>query len=563
MNAALPNKDTNIATTATARRDGIGLTLFYILTYLIPLGWRPLLSPDEVRYAQIGEMMRRGGDLIVPHFLGLRYFEKPIAAYWMNAASQTLFGSNNFSARLGCALAAGLSALMIYALARLIWHNARRAAVCTLVYLSMLMIFSTGTYISIDAPFTLWMTLIMLSFWWGQQSQHRGQRALGYVGVGVAAGIGVMTKGFIALAIPVITLFPWLLIQRRWREMVTYGALAVLAAIVVVLPWGIAVQLRDPEFWSFFFWHEHIQRFFSQKNAQHASPFYFFIPVIVLGTFPWWGVAWRMRSAMRNDPLPTAHGTRLYLLLWALMPLLFFSCARGKLAPYVLPCFPALGLLLGQTLHQVITQGKERALKLNGLLIGGCGVIGIVALLIGGHHLFNDPADSLAYGVALLGLGIIASLGIIAWRKPKWAIMVALVPTVIAWCVPFSLPMDRIYYKMPVVFVKEHEAILRESPILISNSISGAAAMSWVLNRDDIVMYDKQGELEFGLKDHPERVVEYDELPLWLVEARRHGRVTLLLDSDFLKKRTPWVFHPDIQVARGKYMLLSFPTTAP
>lgn len=563
MTAASIHRNANATTASTARRDGIGLILLYILTYLVPLGWRPLLSPDEVRYAQIGDLMRRTGDLVVPHFLGLRYFEKPIAAYWMNAAAQALLGDNNFSARLACALSAGLSGLMVYALARLIWHDARRAALCTLVYLSMLMVFSTGTYISIDAPFTLWMTLLMLSFWWGQQSDKPYQRLLGYVGVGVASGIGVMTKGFIALAIPVITLLPWLLYQRQWREAFTHGALSVVIAVLVVLPWGIAVQLRDPEFWSFFFWHEHIQRFFSHTDAQHASPIYFFIPVVLFGIFPWWGIALRARRAARQDTLPQPHGARLYLLLWALMPLIFFSCARGKLAPYVLPCFPALALLLGHALHVLLSQGQCKTLKWNGLLVAVFGLIGLLALWATRAQLFSEPSDATPFLVALLCMALIMALGIIAWYRPRWAIVVALVPAVVTWCLPFSMPADRVYYKMPVVFVEENEAILRDSTTLVSNTISGAAAISWVLKRDNIVMFDKEGELEFGLKDYPERLLDYHELPLWLVAARQHGRVTLLLDNEGLHGRTPWVFHPDKVAERGRFLLLSFPATSP
>ena len=534
---------------------GWGLFLFYCLTYIVPLGWRPLLAPDETRYAQIGGMMARTGELIVPHFLGLRYFEKPILGYWAYTACQWLLGSSNFSARLSCAIAAGLSALMVYKMALLLWREVCCAACCTLTYLSMMMVFCTGTYISIDAPLSVWVSLTMLSAVWAYSSDTHASRCWGYVVIGIASGAGVMTKGFIALAMPVLVMVPWLVMTHRMRHLFTYGTLAIAAAVLTVLPWGIAVQQRDPQFWSFFFWHEHIQRFFSQTDAQHAAPFFFFVPIMLIGVFPWWGSMLSLRQSLGTMTI----AARRYLLLWSLMPLLFFSCASGKLAPYILPCFPALGLMVGYTLYTLYANPRANGLRWNGALAAVGGFAGVMVLLLWGRQYFDLRTDTLAYELSLSLLTSFVVLGAIVMWKPKAAAILALVPTLMAWGVPFCFPQGRINSKAPVAFIQQNAALLDSSAVLVSNDISDAAAMSWVTRRDNIVMYDVLGELEFGLQDHPERYVSAFDLPAWLWHARACGRVTMMLDNDQRNIALPKMLGPDRINTQGTYSLLSFP----
>ena len=63
------------------------LAFAYVLIYVVPLGYRPLVSPDETRYAEIPREMIERSDWVVPRLNGLRYFEKPPMGYWANAVS--------------------------------------------------------------------------------------------------------------------------------------------------------------------------------------------------------------------------------------------------------------------------------------------------------------------------------------------------------------------------------------------------------------------------------------------------------------------------------------------
>ncbi len=90
------------------------LTALFLAIYILPLGVRPLIIPDEARYAEIPREMVATGNWVVPHFNGLRYFEKPVFGYWTHAISIRLFGENNFAVRLPAPMSVGLSALLLF-----------------------------------------------------------------------------------------------------------------------------------------------------------------------------------------------------------------------------------------------------------------------------------------------------------------------------------------------------------------------------------------------------------------------------------------------------------------
>ena len=136
----------------------------FLLLYILPLGIRPIIIPDESRYAEIPREMIASGDWIVPTLNGLKYFEKPVLGYWLNAVSIKLFGENAFAVRFPSAAATGISAFMIFLLVRRFTGENFSATLAALIFLTSFEVYGVGTFNVLDSILAMFITVSMTSF---------------------------------------------------------------------------------------------------------------------------------------------------------------------------------------------------------------------------------------------------------------------------------------------------------------------------------------------------------------------------------------------------------------
>ena len=190
------------------------LLSFYFIAYILPLGAQDLVVPDETRYAEIPREMIIGGDWVVPHLDGVRYFEKPVLGYWVHAVSILLFGENNFSVRLPSAMAVGLSALLIYIMVRRVLCSENGdesclAVMAPLIFLSCFGVFGVGNIAVLDSLFSFFLTGSITAFYFASEESHGSAKEKGFLLLaGLACGLAFLTKGFLAFVVPVICLVP-------------------------------------------------------------------------------------------------------------------------------------------------------------------------------------------------------------------------------------------------------------------------------------------------------------------------------------------------------------------
>ncbi|MDA5544976.1 MULTISPECIES: lipid IV(A) 4-amino-4-deoxy-L-arabinosyltransferase [Yersinia] len=510
------------------------LALFFALVYLLPINSRLLWQPDETRYAEISREMLQRGDWVVPHLLGIRYFEKPIAGYWFNNISQWIFGDTNFAVRFGSIFSTALSAVLVYWLATLLWRNRSTSFLAALIYLSMLLVFSIGSYAVLDPMISLWLTASMVCFYLTLRAETAKQKAGAYLLLGLACGMGFMTKGFLALAVPVISVLPIVIQQKRVKELIVFGPIAIVGAVILSLPWALAIAQREPDFWRYFFWVEHIQRF-AEKDAQHKAPIWYYLPILCLGVLPWLGLlpgallkGWRER---------VARPELFFLLSWVLMPLLFFSVAKGKLPTYILPCMAPLSLLMAAYATDCAEKMRMRALKINAAINLGFGLICAVAILIIGmglvaHLVAYEPHEHqkvVLATIAFAGWGIV---GFVTLRNNarhwRWA---AACPLLFIVLVGYLIPQQVIDSKQPQNFIRNNFDELNSSRYVATDSVGVAAGLAWELKRSDILMFSEKGELAYGLNyaDSESHYINGRNFNDWLAEARKLGDVSLVV----------------------------------
>ncbi|WP_223460779.1 MULTISPECIES: lipid IV(A) 4-amino-4-deoxy-L-arabinosyltransferase [unclassified Pseudomonas] len=504
------------------------LLVMVALAYLLPLGSHGLWIPDETRYAQISQGMLLSGNWVSPHFMDVRYFEKPAAGYWMIAIGQALFGQNLFGVRFASALSTGLSVLLCYLVARRMWNEPRKSFACALLYMSFTVIAASAGYANLDPQFTFWVNLSLVALWFALDSTSRGQRLIAWAVLGLACGMGFMTKGFLAWLLPVLIALPWMIWQKRWRELLVYGPVAVVVAIAVSLPWALAVHAQEPDYWRFFFWHEHIRRF-AGDDAQHNAPWWYYLPLLVAFSMPW--------VALLPPALKQAWQTRRqsnigFLLLWLWMPLFFFSLSKGKLPAYILPCLLPLALLLGHALADRLKLEQGRVLGINGLLNLVVGVVTLLALVY--LQLKKPIYDHELHNLVLVFIGLIgwimtnvlqAFRPLQCWAAPAFGSLLLI------GLLPAGLPNSVVANKTPDQFILDHAQELGQSAKLLSNDLGAASALSWRVKRPEVAFFNTIGELKYGLAypDSLKQRVDPDQVQQWMHDARQLGPVGVVM----------------------------------
>lgn len=338
------------------------LLIFFLIVWFYMLGARTLVPTDEGRYAEMAREMVATNDWITTRLNGIKYFEKPPLQTWMNALTFEVFGLGEWQARLWTGLC-GLLGIGIAAYAARRVFNARVAFYTALVLGSSFYWAGMGHINTLDMGLSGMMTLSMCGLLLAQRNDANAKQQRNWMLVCWAAmALAVLSKGLIGVVLPGAVLVLYTIVARDWgiwkRLHLVKGLLVFFA---IATPWFVLVAQRNPEFLEFFFIHEHFQRF-TTKIHSRVGPWYYFIPLMLLGILPWLGIFFQSlfngasRQASEAHAIDGAsHGRfkpTVMLLVWSLFIFFFFSISSSKLPSYILPIFPSVALLIAVYLER-------------------------------------------------------------------------------------------------------------------------------------------------------------------------------------------------------------------
>jgi 4-amino-4-deoxy-L-arabinose transferase-like glycosyltransferase len=320
------------------RRPALLLLLLCVLTFFLGLGCPAITDADEAYYAESAREMVERGDWLTPYFNYEYRWQKPVLYYWLTAITYMIVGIGEWSARFWSALAG-------VGLAFVTWEaGVRQMRRDDLGWLAGAIVATTFGYFAIgrmslpDLPLAFFITLAIASAFEGR-----------WLLAGLAAGLGFLMKGPLAVVLPAAVFLPvW------WRERHTRTVRAVdLAGAAIVfaavgLPWYLAMtREHGAAYLHSFFVGDNLERFATDRFNEPRSPF-FYVPVLLGGMLPW--TAYLVVSAWRPARALVARRLRLTdvewrLLVWAAVPFLFFSASIGKQPRYILPVLPPIAIL--------------------------------------------------------------------------------------------------------------------------------------------------------------------------------------------------------------------------
>ncbi len=388
-----------------------------LLLYFFRLGAMPLGDIDEAMHASTSKDMVLSGDWVTPQYNGENFYDKPPLYNWLAAIAFTLLGFTELAARLPAALL-GLGCVMItYWLARGMFDPA-------VAFLSALVLATSAEYIVLsrvvvhDISLAFFVTLALTLFFVGYKNEkHRKPAFLsGYA----ALGLAVLAKGPVGVVLPVMIIGLFLIYKRQLRFLkkmqIGWGIVIFLA---IVAPWYILISVRNPDYLEYFFLKQNIGYFLS-RHSRHPKPFYYYIPVLMGGLFPWSLFlplalyrAFRAKSASFRDEV-------VFALIWFWVVFIFFSIASSKLGTYILPLFPAASVLVGVLLSDLLyasDRGLHKGVLYSYLPFAAVMLLALIYLLLFPiESLIADTGISLPLvyflviwiaGCALLSIGLV------------------------------------------------------------------------------------------------------------------------------------------------------------
>jgi 4-amino-4-deoxy-L-arabinose transferase-like glycosyltransferase len=378
--------------------------------YFSNLGVIGFVGPDEPRYAWIARAMVESGDWVTPRLYGQPWFEKPVLYYWEAALSFKVFGGSEAAARMPSALSALIGTLALAWLAwRIYGHDTARWFLLFLPSTVGMIGFSHSA--ATDMPFAGMIAVAMVC---GAVCMRLVQDDktpilprtpwLGLICFGFFLGLAVLAKGPAAIILCGGAILFWALFTKRWRDAFRLlHPVAILAFCVTALPWYVICARRNPNFFRVFIIEHNFKRYLTPE-FQHIQPFWYYVPVLLVAFLPWIGVfLWSgvvgIREIFRRR---TVSDVTLLLICSAVFCVLFFSTSHSKLPGYILPAFPAVGLLLARSVVS-LRIGRERSFR-----YVHCAVAGIFLLLFAAAEIFSrGQSSSAALLVSFSGVSLL------------------------------------------------------------------------------------------------------------------------------------------------------------
>ena len=325
------------------------------------LGYFGLIGADEPRYAQVAREMLARRNWVTPFLDGKPWLEKPVLYYWETMLVYSIAGVSDWAARVPAALNATLMSIAVYLFLRRFRPGFQLDG--ALMTASAAGVIGFARAASMDMPLAAMFTIALLAWFGWYESSAKHYLALFYILLGFATLAKGPVAPFLAASVIIIFLAAAKNLRRVSRALWIPG-IALFCAIT--LPWYIAVQIRNPEFFRVFILEHNLARFGSGVY-HHKEAFWYFVPVVLLGLIPWTiFVAAALLDSIRawwserKQLFQPENALNVFLMIWLVVPAVFFSLSQSKLPGYMLPALPAGTSLLAEYVRRRVLMTDPR-----------------------------------------------------------------------------------------------------------------------------------------------------------------------------------------------------------
>jgi 4-amino-4-deoxy-L-arabinose transferase-like glycosyltransferase len=510
------------------------LVIFCLGLYFFGLGSYPLFDVDEPRYAEAAREMIESGNWVTPYFNYVVRFDKPIFFYWLIAWAYQWFGVTEFAARFFSAVSATLLVLGTYGVCARLGYSTL-GLMAGLIVATSLQVIGVARMSITDMTLACWMTLTQVALllailrspkWW--------------LAAGFCAGIGILTKGPVALVIPGAIAMLYTLWVKRFKVtfLNRWFPVGLVLALAIAFPWyWLAYQENGPIFLDALLFHN-VDRF-SSVVSNHYQPAWFFFAVFIVGFLPWtpflpstlhyWLLHTRQHHRQWIQEGHTPYLIFAYGLVWWLFTLLFFTVSNTKLLTYIQSLYPGLSLMVATAWHQlsVVRSDDTQSLKAGfqrwgWVLAAILTVVGVVFVSNPGQFLPREARHLAGSTGAIWPVIVLASgtvLTAVAAFRQRWLTALA----------TQSLTMT-LFTILAVRFIVPDISHAAQGTLIEYLRIAdGKPFITYETIKPSLTFYGRRRIAHVSLKD-------YAELE---AAARVHGSVYVLTKTRFMKTLQP------------------------
>ncbi|MGH9585465.1 MAG: ArnT family glycosyltransferase [Acidobacteriaceae bacterium] len=548
-------------TTLSSRFPAVGtaleaLTLFILTAFFLFYGLVPifggagigLVGADEPRYAQVAREMLQRRDFITPYLWGKPWLEKPALYYWRAMYSYREFGIHDWTARLPSATFAFVLVVMIYLHIRRFRRGGQLDAALITASCAGIIAFARGasTDMQLAAPFCIGML--------GWYAWYETDSKFWLFDLYFFGGAATLAKGPVAPFLALCILIIFAALRREWsmlRRTLWWPGICLYLAMV--LPWFVEVQIRNPSFLKTFFLQHNLERFASNR-FHHEQIFWYYLPVVLLAITPWAVIAiaafvdaikqavteWSVRRAKYHYPGTFRPGDAFpeFLVLWALIPIVFFSFSQSKLPGYILPSVPPLTILAGDYLNRLRERGRDLKSWLLILHAVLTGILTMFVVLLPLHlqHPESIPPTNAIIAGGMTGFAAAVFILIVVYRFGLKRLRIATMT-------PMIIMLLFIVGVGPFLGIPAPASTKRN--ITLINLTYSARPLYQIISKitspgEPVAVYDVRRDVEFGLSFYRDKRVddyERDGIPdarhILVIREAAIGRL-----SEMLKGRT-------------------------
>ncbi len=402
--------------------------------------------------------MLERGDLVTPYCHYQPRYDKPVFFYWLEALSLKTFGLNELAARLPSVIAGTGMVALAYLLGNIQGYGLIAAAIIA----TTLEIVVASKLSITDISLCFFISATIAFFFLGYVNQdsyrrkfafHRRTTSNWFISMFIMAAFGALTKGPVAVVLPLAVIAPFLVYEKNLVRCIIDSAREMLTGLIgfllITLPWYISVHIATHgEFTTSFFLKHNLDRF-THTVSNHHGPIWFYIPVLIIGFFPWISVIVPAIKATLKQGSSTQLSSRFsssllakFCLWWALVVFLFFSIAGTKLPTYILPIYLPLSIIVAAWWSDAFSYERTQPWRnLAGLIGIGLTLITLITGLVLVTGVFKTAlssisSDSFTLAFLIIGFLLIAGFSIAMTailRQAEIAFITIAITTAIAY----------------------------------------------------------------------------------------------------------------------------------